>query len=88
MAVKLDKNRTNAFAKSFIPMSFRDWNSFPATVFPATYNLQLFKTPVSTDNFDFYTSHKNSSCSSFHDEGANQSKALGGATSWWKSFLH
>ena len=42
-AVKLDKNRTSAFANSFIPMTSRDWNSLPATVFPATYNLQLFK---------------------------------------------
>ena len=39
-----DKNRTSAFANSFISMTSRDWNSLPATVFPATYNLQLFKT--------------------------------------------
>ena len=45
-AVKLDKNRTGAFANSFIPMTSRDWNSLPATVFPATYNLQLFKTRI------------------------------------------
>ena len=37
-AVKLDNNRTNAFAKSFIPMPSRAWNQFPATVFLATYN--------------------------------------------------
>ena len=43
-AVKSDKNRTSAFANSFIPMTSRDWNSLPATVFTATYNLQLFKT--------------------------------------------
>ena len=30
--------------QDFIPMASRDWNSLPATVFPATYNLQLFKT--------------------------------------------
>ena len=45
-AVKLDKNRTSAFTNSFIPMTSRDWNSLPATVFPATYNLQLFKTRI------------------------------------------
>ena len=44
--VKLDKNRTNAFANSFIPMTSRDWNSLSVTVFPATYNLQLFKTRI------------------------------------------
>ena len=44
-ALKLDTNRTNAFAfaNSFIPMTSRDWNSFPHTVFPTTYNLQSFK---------------------------------------------
>ena len=45
-AVKLDKNRTSAFANSFIPMTPRYWNSLPATVFPATYNLQLLKTRI------------------------------------------
>ena len=45
-AVKLDKNRTSAFANSFIHMTSRDWNSLPATVFSATYNLQLFKTRI------------------------------------------
>ena len=45
-AVKLNKNRTNAYANSFVPMTSRDWNSLPATVFPATYNLQLFKTRI------------------------------------------
>ena len=45
-AVKLDKNRTSAFANSFIPMTSRDWDSLPATVFPATCNLQLFKTRI------------------------------------------
>ena len=45
-AVKLENNRTSAFANSFIPMTSRDWNSLPATVFPATYNLQLFKTHI------------------------------------------
>ena len=39
-------NRTSAFANSFIPMTSRNWNSLPATVFPATYNLQLFKTRI------------------------------------------
>ena len=45
-AAKLDKNRTSAFANSFIPMTTRDWNSLPATVFPTTYSLQLFKTHI------------------------------------------
>ena len=43
-ALKLDINQTNAFANSFIPMTSRDWNSLPPTVFPTTYNLQSFKT--------------------------------------------
>ena len=45
-AVKLKKNRTRTFANSFIPMTPRDWNSLPTTVFPSTYNPQLFKTRV------------------------------------------
>ena len=44
--VKLNKNRTSAYANSFIPLTSRDWNSLPATVFLATYNLQLFKTHI------------------------------------------
>ena len=43
-ALKLDTNRTNAFANSFIPMTSRDWCYLPPTVFPVTYNLQSFKT--------------------------------------------
>ena len=45
-SVKMNKNRTRAFFNSFIPMNSSDWNSLPATVFPATYNLQLFKTHI------------------------------------------
>ena len=30
-------------ANSFIPMTSRDWNSLPPSVFPVTYNLQSFK---------------------------------------------
>ena len=44
--LKLDTNRTNAFANSFIPMTSREWNSLPPTVFPTTYNLQSFKTSI------------------------------------------
>ena len=33
-------------ADSFIPLTSRDWNSLQATVFTATYNLQLFKTHI------------------------------------------
>ena len=65
-AVKLDKNRTSAFANSFIPLTSRDWNSLPATVFPATYNLQLFKTRIhrhlhhtSISEFSNWISEKN-----------------------------
>ena len=47
-AFKLDTNRTNAFTNSFIPKTSRDWNSLPPTVFPATYNLQSFKTYETT----------------------------------------
>ena len=39
-------DRTNAFANSFIPMTSRDRNSLPPTVFPTTYNLQSFKTSI------------------------------------------
>ena len=42
-AIKLDKNRTSAFTNSFISRTSRDWNSLPATVFPATFNHQQFK---------------------------------------------
>ena len=45
-ALKLDTNRTNAFPNSFIPTTSRDWNSLTPTVFPATYNLQSFKTRI------------------------------------------
>ena len=45
-ALKLGTNRTRAFANSFIPMTSRDWNSLPSTVFPTTYNLQFFKTSI------------------------------------------
>ena len=45
-ALKLDTNRTNTFANSFIPMASRDWNSLPPTVFPTTYNLQSFKSSI------------------------------------------
>ena len=44
--LKLDTNRTNAFANSLINMTSRDRNSFPPTVFPKTYNLQSFKTSI------------------------------------------
>ena len=35
---------TNAFSNSFIPMTSRNWNSLPMSVFSATYDLQSFKT--------------------------------------------
>ena len=45
-AVKMDKNRTNCYTYSFIPETSKEWNALPATVFPETHNLQLFKTRV------------------------------------------
>ena len=50
-ALKLDTNRTNVFANTFIPMTSGDWNSFSLSVFPATYNLQSFKSCI-TDTFN------------------------------------
>ena len=45
-AVKLEKCRTTSFANMFVPMTSRNWNSLPASIFPSTYNLQTFKTRV------------------------------------------
>ena len=45
-AVKLEKWRTTSFANTFVPMTSRNWNSLPASIFPSTYNLQTFKTRV------------------------------------------
>ena len=45
-AVKLEKCRTTSFANRFVPMTSRNWNSLPASIFPSTYNLQTFKTWV------------------------------------------
>ena len=44
LAVKLEKCRTTSFANTFVPMTSRNWNSLPASIFPSTYNLQTFKT--------------------------------------------
>ena len=44
-AVKLGKCPTS-FANTFVPMTSRNWNSLPASIFPSTYNLQTFKTRV------------------------------------------
>ena len=46
-AVKLDKNRTNALAKSFIPMT----TGFLSPSFPRSIAFSCSK-PTSTDNFD------------------------------------
>ena len=43
-AVKLEKCRTTSLANTFVPMTSRNWNSLPASVFPDIYNLQSFKT--------------------------------------------
>ena len=69
-AVKLDNNRTSAFANSVIPITLRDGNSLPATVFPATYNLQLFKTRTHR-YLQLLPSPWIPSPSSFRDRGAN-----------------
>ena len=45
-AVKLEKCRTTSFANTFVPMTSRNWNSLPASIFPSTYNLQTLKTRV------------------------------------------
>ena len=45
-AVKLEKCRTTSFANTFVPMTSRNWNSLPVSIFPSTYNLQTFKTRV------------------------------------------
>ena len=44
--VKLEKCRNTSFANTFLPMTSRNWNSLPASIFPSTYNLQTFKTRV------------------------------------------
>ena len=41
--VKLEKCRTTSFANTLVPMTSRNWNSLPASIFPRTYNLQTFK---------------------------------------------
>ena len=38
---------STSFANTFVPMTSRNWNSLPASIFPNTYNLQTFK-PGST----------------------------------------
>ena len=43
-AIKLEKCRTTSFADAFVPMTSKNWNSLPASIFPSTYNLQTFKT--------------------------------------------
>ena len=42
-AVKLEKCRTTSFANTFVPMTSRNQNSLPASIYPSTYNLQTFK---------------------------------------------
>ena len=51
-ALKLDTNRTNAFANSFIPMTSRNWNS---SSYRLPNNLTFNPSrPASTDTFDPY----------------------------------
>ena len=42
--LKLEKCRITSFANTFAPMTSKNWNSLPASIFPSTYNLQTFKT--------------------------------------------
>ena len=46
LAVKLEKCRDTSFANTFLPMTSRNRNSLPASIFSSTYNLQTFKTRV------------------------------------------
>ena len=70
-AVKLNKNRTSAYANSFTSMASRDWKSLPATVSPRLITFSCLR-PTSTDSFNSYPAHKIPSSSTFHDGGANQ----------------
>lgn len=38
--VKLDRNRRNAFAISFIPITSKEWNTFSVSVFPSMNHLR------------------------------------------------
>ena len=86
LAFKLDKNRTSAFANSFIPMTSRDWNSLRATVFPATYNFSCLR-PTSTDTFNSYPAHK-IPLFFFFSRWRGQSRPLGDAPFRCISFSH
>ena len=39
-ADKLERCRTTSFANAFVPMTWRSWNSLPASTFPDIYNNQ------------------------------------------------
>ncbi|MEO1397223.1 MAG: hypothetical protein AAFV90_30485, partial [Cyanobacteria bacterium J06634_5] len=41
--VRLENARIDVFNNSFIPLTARAWNSLPPSVFPGSYNIQLFK---------------------------------------------
>ena len=42
-AVKLEKCRTTSFANMFVPMTSKNWNSLPASIFPSTFITQVHK---------------------------------------------
>ena len=44
--VRLDNARIDAFNQSFIPLTSRAWNNLPSSVFPASFNINLFKRRV------------------------------------------
>ena len=42
----MEKCQTTSFTNTFLPMTSRNWNSLPASVFHVTFNLQTFNNRV------------------------------------------